>query len=136
MNPLQQLAARGQSPWLDYLKRSLIRNGELQALIDRDGLKGLTSNPSIFEKAIAESNDYAGAMAQYLKGADHGVSDIYEHLAIADIQAAADILRPVYDQTQRRDGYVSSSVRLIWRTTPKRQSAKRHGYGLPSTAQT
>ncbi|MGC1348778.1 MAG: bifunctional transaldolase/phosoglucose isomerase, partial [Xanthobacteraceae bacterium] len=86
---------------------SLIRNGELQALIDRDGLKGLTSNPSIFEKAIAESDDYAGAMAQYLKGADHGVSDIYEHLAIADIQAAADILRPVYDQTQRRDGYVS-----------------------------
>ena len=107
MNPLQQLAACGQSPWLDYLKRSLIRNGELQALIDRDGLKGLTSNPSIFEKAIAESDDYAGAMAQYLKGADHGVSDIYEHLAIADIQAAADILRPVYDQTQRRDGYVS-----------------------------
>jgi transaldolase/glucose-6-phosphate isomerase len=107
MNPLQQLATCGQSPWLDYLKRSLIRNGELQALIDRDGLKGLTSNPSIFEKAIAESDDYAGAMAQYLKGADHGVSDIYEHLAIADIQAAADILRPVYDQTQRRDGYVS-----------------------------
>jgi len=107
MNPLQQLAACGQSPWLDYLKRSLIRNGELQALIDRDGLKGLTSNPSIFEKAIAESDDYAGAMAQYLKGADHGASDIYEHLAIADIQAAADILRPVYDQTQRRDGYVS-----------------------------
>ena len=107
MNPLQQLAACGQSPWLDYLKRSLIRNGELQALIDRDGLKGLTSNPSIFEKAIAESDDYAGAMAQYLKGADHGVSDIYEHLAIADIQAAADILRPVYEQTQRRDGYVS-----------------------------
>jgi transaldolase / glucose-6-phosphate isomerase len=107
MNPLRQLAACGQSPWLDYLKRSLIRNGELQALIDRDGLKGLTSNPSIFEKAIAESDDYAGAMAQYLKGADHGVSDIYEHLAIADIQAAADILRPVYDQTQRRDGYVS-----------------------------
>jgi transaldolase / glucose-6-phosphate isomerase len=107
MNPLQQLAACGQSPWLDYLKRSLIRNGELQTLIERDGLKGLTSNPSIFEKAIAESDDYAGAMAQYLKGADHGVSDIYEHLAIADIQAAADILRPVYDQTQRRDGYVS-----------------------------
>jgi transaldolase/glucose-6-phosphate isomerase len=107
MNPLQQLATCGQSPWLDYLKRSLIRNGELQTLIERDGLKGLTSNPSIFEKAIAESDDYAGAMAQYLKGADHGVSDIYEHLAIADIQAAADILRPVYDQTQRRDGYVS-----------------------------
>jgi transaldolase / glucose-6-phosphate isomerase len=107
MNPLRQLAACGQSPWLDYLKRSLIRNGELQTLIDRDGLKGLTSNPSIFEKAIAESDDYASAMAQYLKGADHGISNIYEHLAIADIQAAADVLRPIYDQTQGRDGYVS-----------------------------
>jgi transaldolase / glucose-6-phosphate isomerase len=107
MNPLLQLAACGQSPWLDYLKRNLIRNGELQTLIDRDGLKGLTSNPSIFEKAIAESDDYAGAIAQYLKGADHGVSDIYENLAIADIQAAADVLRPIYHQTHGRDGYVS-----------------------------
>ena len=107
MNPLQQLATCGQSPWLDYLRRSLIQKGELRTLIERDGLKGVTSNPSIFEKAIDESDDYADALKQYLKGADHGVSEIYEHLAIADIQAAADVLRPVYDQTQRRDGYVS-----------------------------
>jgi transaldolase/glucose-6-phosphate isomerase len=107
MNPLKQLATCGQSPWLDYLKRSLIQNGELRTLIDRDGLKGVTSNPSIFEKAIDESDDYAAALKQYLRGADHGISDIYEHLAIADIQAAANVLRPIYDQTQRRDGYVS-----------------------------
>ena len=107
MNPLQQLATCGQSPWLDYLRRSLIQKGELRTLIERDGLKGVTSNPSIFEKAIDESDDYADALKRYLKGADHGISEIYEHLAIADIQAAADVLRPVYDQTQRRDGYVS-----------------------------
>jgi transaldolase / glucose-6-phosphate isomerase len=107
MNTLQRLEACGQSPWLDYLKRSFIENGELQRLIERDGLKGVTSNPSIFEKAIGESDEYAGAIKQYLGEGDHGVADIYEHLAIADIRAAADVLRPVYERTQGRDGYVS-----------------------------
>ena len=107
MNPLKQLEQCGQSPWLDYLKRSLIEKGELRGLIERDGLKGLTSNPSIFEKAIGESDEYAHALKQFLAGADHSISEIYEHLAIADIQGAADELRPVYDQTQGRDGYVS-----------------------------
>ena len=107
MNPLQRLEACGQSPWLDYLKRSFIENGELRRLIERDGLKGVTSNPSIFEKAIGESDEYAGAIEQYLDEGDHSVADIYEHLAIADIRAAADVLRPVYERTQGRDGYVS-----------------------------
>ncbi len=107
MNPLKQLATCGQSPWLDYLKRSFIEGGDLQRLIERDGLKGVTSNPSIFEKAIGESDEYAGALKQFLGEGDHGVSEIYEHLAIADIRAAADVLRPVYEQTQARDGYVS-----------------------------
>ncbi len=107
MNPLKQLAACGQSPWLDYLKRSLIESGELRALIDRDGLKGVTSNPSIFEKAIGESDEYADALKAFQAKADHGVSAIYEHLAIAAIRAAADVLRPVYEETQGRDGYVS-----------------------------
>ena len=107
MNPLKQLEACGQSPWLDYLKRSLIAKGELRNLIERDGLKGVTSNPSIFEKAIAESDEYADALKQFQSGGDHSISAIYEHLAIADIQAAADVLRPVYDQTQGRDGYIS-----------------------------
>ena len=107
MNPLQQLEACGQSPWLDYLKRSLIESGELRTLIERDGLKGVTSNPSIFEKAIGESDEYTQALNQFQSSADHSVSAIYEHLAIADIRAAADVLRPVYEQTRGRDGYIS-----------------------------
>ena len=107
MNPLKQLEVCGQSLWLDYLKRSLIENGELRTLIERDGLKGVTSNPSIFEKAIGETDEYADALKQFQALADHSISAIYEHLAIADIRAAADVLRPVYEQTQGRDGYIS-----------------------------
>ena len=107
MNPLKQLEVCGQSPWLDYLKRSLIEKGELRTLIERDGLKGVTSNPSIFEKAIGESDEYADALQQFQATADHSISAIYEHLAIADIHGAADVLRPVYDETQGRDGYIS-----------------------------
>ncbi len=107
MNPLRQLEVCGQSPWLDYLKRSLIETGELRTLIERDGLKGVTSNPSIFEKAIGETDEYVEALRRFQALGDHGVSAIYEHLAIADIRAAADALRPVYAETQGRDGYVS-----------------------------
>jgi transaldolase / glucose-6-phosphate isomerase len=107
MNKLKQLEVCGQSLWLDYLKRSLIEKGELRTLIVRDGLKGVTTNPSIFEKAIGETDEYADALKQFQAQSDHGISAIYEHLAIADIRAAADVLHPVYDQTQRRDGYIS-----------------------------
>jgi transaldolase / glucose-6-phosphate isomerase len=107
MNKLKQLEVCGQSLWLDYLKRSLIEKGELRTLIVRDGLKGVTTNPSIFERAIGETDEYADALKQFQAQSDHGISAIYEHLAIADIRAAADVLRPVYDQTQRRDGYIS-----------------------------
>ena len=107
MNPLKQLEVCGQSPWLDYLKRSLIEKDELRALIERDGLMGVTSNPSIFEKAIGETDEYADALKHFQGLADHSVSAIYEHLAVADIRGAADVLRPVYEQTQGRDGYIS-----------------------------
>jgi transaldolase / glucose-6-phosphate isomerase len=107
MNALKQLETCGQSPWLDYLKRSLIEKGELSDLIERDGLKGVTSNPSIFEKAIGESDEYADALKQFQAGVDHSISAIYEHLAIADIHGGADVLRPVYERTQGRDGYIS-----------------------------
>jgi transaldolase/glucose-6-phosphate isomerase len=107
VNKLKQLEACGQSPWLDYLKRSLIEKGELRELIERDGLKGVTSNPSIFEKAIGETEEYAEALNQFQAQSDHSISAIYEHLAIADIRAAADVLRPVYEQTHGRDGYIS-----------------------------
>jgi transaldolase/glucose-6-phosphate isomerase len=107
LNPLKQLEACGQAPWLDYLIRSLVEKGELKTLIDRDGLKGVTSNPSIFQKAIGESDEYAGAMKAFLAGGDRSVSDIYEHLAVADIQAACDVMAPVHAATEGRDGYVS-----------------------------
>ena len=107
MNPLRQLETCGQSLWLDYLKRSLIEKGELRALVERDGLKGVTSNPSIFEKAIGETDEYADALKQFQALGDHSISEIYEHLAIDDIRAAADVLHPVYEQTEGRDGYIS-----------------------------
>ena len=107
MNPLQQLEACGQSPWLDYLKRSLVGSGELERLIENDGLKGVTSNPSIFEKAIGGSDEYGAEIKLFLASRDHSIAEIYEHLAIADIRAAADVLRPIYDGTRRRDGFIS-----------------------------
>ncbi len=109
MNPLKALHEFGQSPWLDYIRRSLITSGELQRLIDEDGLMGVTSNPAIFEKAITGSNDYAEALAEY-DSENLDAPTLYERLAIKDIQDAADILRQVYDRTNRRDGYVSLEV--------------------------
>ncbi|MBV8591872.1 MAG: transaldolase, partial [Acetobacteraceae bacterium] len=110
MNPLKQLEQCGQSPWLDYVRRGLIQRGELQTLIERDGLKGMTSNPAIFEKAIAESDNYLNDLKQFLSKADHGISETYDYLSIGDIKAAADALRPVFDATRRRDGYISLEV--------------------------
>jgi len=108
-NPLLELQKFGQSVWLDYIRRDLITSGELKRLIDNDGLRGMTSNPSIFEKAIAGSNDYAGFLDQLIaQGLSAG--DIFERIAVRDIQDAADILRPVYDATNKRDGYVSLEV--------------------------
>jgi transaldolase / glucose-6-phosphate isomerase len=104
---LKQLESCGQSPWLDYLKRSLIARGELHNMIERDGLKGVTSNPSIFEKAIDETDEYADALRRFQATADHSVGEIYEHLVITDIRGAADVMRPVYDRTAGRDGYLS-----------------------------
>jgi transaldolase / glucose-6-phosphate isomerase len=108
-NPLSLLQVFGQSVWLDYIRRSLITSGELQRLVDEDGLRGVTSNPAIFEKAIAGSSDYT----DLLEAPDAGTLDpttLYERLAIRDIQQAADVLRPVYDETAARDGYVSLEV--------------------------
>ncbi|GAA6614632.1 bifunctional transaldolase/phosoglucose isomerase [Scytonema sp. NUACC26] len=109
-NPLQSLQSYGQSVWLDYIRRSLITSGELQKLIDEDGLRGVTSNPSIFEKAIAGSTDYDSALITSEQSQDKNVMSLYESFAIADIQATADILKPIYEQTNRRDGYVSLEV--------------------------
>jgi transaldolase/glucose-6-phosphate isomerase len=109
-NPLKELAKFGQSVWLDYIRRNLLTSGELQRLINEDGLRGMTSNPSIFEKAITGSTDYADFLKSLESKPQLNATQRYEMLAIRDIQDAAAILRPVYDQTKRRDGYVSLEV--------------------------
>jgi transaldolase len=108
MTKLHQLADLGQSVWYDFIRRSLITSGELQQLIDQ-GVRGITSNPAIFEKAIAGSKDYDEAL-ENLAGDNLEVKEIYETLALADIAQAADLLRPVYDASQGRDGFVSLEV--------------------------
>ncbi|MBS1956538.1 MAG: bifunctional transaldolase/phosoglucose isomerase [Cyanobacteria bacterium SZAS-4] len=109
VNPLKDLQKFGQSVWLDYIQRSLITTGELKRLIDEDGLRGITSNPSIFEKAIGSSSDYNDFIAS-IRDNNLDAAGIYEKLAIRDIQDAADILLPVYTETNKRDGYVSLEV--------------------------
>jgi transaldolase/glucose-6-phosphate isomerase len=109
-NPLRSLQEYGQSVWLDFLSRDLFRSGELNRLIAEDGLRGMTSNPSIFEKAIGHGDDYDAQIAELEAVGDLDPGTLFERLAVTDIQHAADALRPVYDQTQRRDGYVSIEV--------------------------
>jgi transaldolase / glucose-6-phosphate isomerase len=108
--PLKELLKFGQSVWLDYIRRDLIETGELKRLIDEDGLRGMTSNPSIFEKAIVESKYYQDSLKELDRRTDLDANGRYEVLAIRDIQDAADVLRPVYQSTKRRDGYVSLEV--------------------------
>ena len=110
MNPVKALENHGQAVWLDFLARGFVANGDLQKLIDRDGVKGVTSNPSIFEKAIDSSDEYDGAIGKALKEADRPVAELFEQLAVEDIQHAADVLRPVYDRLRGEDGFVSLEV--------------------------
>jgi transaldolase/glucose-6-phosphate isomerase len=109
-NPLASLHDYGQAPWLDFLARRFIAEGGLKELVERDGLTGVTSNPSIFEKAIAGSADYDSALKEIEAEGDVDVMTLYERLAIADIQSAADVLRPVFEATKGADGYVSLEV--------------------------
>src|SRR5579863_8713167 len=109
-NPLKDLLKYGQSVWLDYIRRNLLTSGELKRLIEEDGLRGMTSNPAIFEKAIADSTDYDDILQSLQSRSDLDAKARYEIIAIRDIQDAADLLRPVYDQSKRRDGYVSLEV--------------------------
>ena len=109
-SPVAALRQYGQSVWLDFIRRSLIAGGELARLVEDDGLGGVTSNPAIFEKAIDGSNDYAAAIEEISKDPHLEPKDVYELLAVQDIRDAAGVLRPVYDRTSRRDGYVSLEV--------------------------
>jgi transaldolase/glucose-6-phosphate isomerase len=108
-NPLKALLAYGQSPWMDYIRRDLLTSGGLKKYIDDDGLRGMTSNPSIFEKAIVGSDLYS----DILTSADAKKLDakgVFDKIAIRDVQDACDIFKPIYSATNRRDGYVSHEV--------------------------
>lgn len=108
-NPLRVLESLGQSIWLDYIRKDLIASGELQRWIEADGLRGMTSNPAIFEKAIVGSQDYDREIKDMAQ-AGRGVQDIYETLSQQDVRSAADVFRPLYDRTEGRDGFVSLEV--------------------------
>ena len=108
-NPLLRLESFGQSIWLDFLRRGMLSSGELQQLIEEDGLSGVTSNPSIFEKAIAGSHDYDDAIrALALEG--KRIEEIYQTLTVEDVQRAADLFRSTYEEAEGRDGFVSLEV--------------------------
>ncbi|MGB8492826.1 MAG: transaldolase [Candidatus Acidiferrum sp.] len=108
-NPLKGLLDYGQSPWMDYIRRDLLTSGALKKMIENDGLRGMTSNPAIFEKSITGSTLYSDILnAPDAKSLD--AKGLYERIAIRDVQGACDIFKPVYQQSKRRDGYVSLEV--------------------------
>ena len=125
-NPLRALSDYSQSVWLDYISRRLLISGELKRLIEEDGIRGVTSNPSIFEKAIAGGTDYEDILGTVnARGLD--ANTLYERIAVRDIRDAADTLRPAYENAQRRDGYVSLEVspKLARDTQPTIEQARR-----------
>jgi transaldolase len=123
-NPPVDVQKFGQSIWYDNIQRQLLEDGSFQKLIDESGVLGVTSNPSIFQKAIGNSEDYDSSIKSMT---DLAAEEIYENLAIADIQQAAELLRPVYDQTDALDGYVSLEVspELAHETEATLAAAKR-----------
>ena len=110
MNPLSSLADHGQAVWLDFLSRGFIKSGGLKKLVDEDGLRGVTSNPSIFEHAIGHTDEYDEAISRMLDGQDRAVGQIFEVLAVEDIKLATDTLRPAFEATRGCDGFVSIEV--------------------------
>src|SRR4051794_32368374 len=109
-NPLKDLLKFGQSVWLDYIRRDLITTGELKRMIEEDGLRGMTSNPAIFEKAISGGKFYDDYLKTLESNKALDAKLRFESLAIRDIQDAADVLRPVYEDSRFHDGYVSLEV--------------------------
>jgi transaldolase len=108
-NPLHDLHAQGQSVWLDYIRREILENGELEAMIARYDLRGVTSNPTIFEEAIGKSDDYDAAF-QELAAEGSDADKAYERVAVQDIQRACDLFRPIYEAAEGHDGFVSLEV--------------------------
>ncbi len=108
-SPLKKLLASGQSPWLDFIQRGMLQSGEIKRMIDEWGLRGMTSNPVIFEKAIGHSPEYDGEIAELARNGKTA-EQIYEALALGDVRMAADLFRPVYEETAGADGFVSLEV--------------------------
>jgi len=128
MNPLTQLRNFGQSIWIDSIRRGMMRGGELQRLIDQDGVRGVTSNPTTFERAIEESGDYDDGIKAILSRVRHaGTRTVYEALSVEDMRMAADRLRPVYDETAGVDGFASIEIApQLAQDTPGSVAAARH----------
>jgi transaldolase/glucose-6-phosphate isomerase len=126
-NPLQQLGELGQAIWLDYIDRGMLDSGRLKRLIAEDGLKGVTSNPAIFEKAIGEGSDYDERIRAIASGQRASAAEVFDRLALADVRDAADQLRPVYDRLAGADGFVSLEVapRLAFDTEGTITEARR-----------
>jgi transaldolase / glucose-6-phosphate isomerase len=111
VNPLRELGPLGQSVWLDFISRSVLRSGELQRLVDEDGVSGVTSNPTIFQKAMASGTDYDDQLRALLASSPHiETAQLFEGAALDDIRAAAAVLKPVFDRTDGADGFVSFEV--------------------------
>jgi transaldolase len=111
MNPLREVEALGQSIWLDYMRRDLITTGKLQQLMDEDGISGITSNPTIFEKAISAGSDYDSSIQKIVQASPEiDSATLFEQLEVEDIRMAADVLRPIYDRTKGNDGFISIEV--------------------------
>ena len=124
-NPLKGLLAYGQSPWMDYIRRDLFTSAQLQKYIDSDGLRGMTSNPAIFEKAIVESDEYDDQLTALIEQGKPPM-EIYETIAVEDVQAACDVFRPLFDRLGGRDGFVSLEVSpYIARDTKARSDHQR-----------
>src|SRR4249919_1475402 len=106
---LHELAERGQSVWIDFLSREFVHGGELQRQVDEDAVTGITSNPSIFQQAIAKGREYDDQLKDLLAGSDDPV-EVFFRLAVDDVRDACDVLRPIWDETGGRDGFVSLEV--------------------------
>jgi len=125
-NPLRTLLECGQSVWLDYIRRDLITSGKLKRLIDEDGLRGITSNPAIFEKAIAESSDYDGMLKELASRPELDATARFEQIAIRDIQDAADLSMRARNSAMDLSAWKSL---LTWHTKPKKLWKKPAGCG-------
>lgn len=128
-NPVLELHTLGQSVWLDYIRRAMLEDGTLARLIREDGLAGITSNPAIFHKAIAEHDDYDRAIEPLVRGGATA-QEIYETLAVEDIQHAADRLLDLYERSEGRDGFLSAwRCHRAWHTTRSAPWRRRAGCG-------